>query len=385
MDMLSKDDMRMLAERKGGICVSIYLPTHPVGEDIQQDPIRFKNLLRRAEELLEARGIKQRDAKDLLAPCWALLDDVDFWQYQSDGLAVFAAEGLFRYFRLPESFDELVVATDRFHIKPLIPVLSESGRFYVLALSQNEVRLLHGSAHSMSEVHLKDVPTSLAEALKYDDPEKQLQYHTGTPGHGGMRPAIFHGHGVGTDDARHKVEIKRYFDQVDRGIHEILKDEHVPLVLAGVEYVLAIYREASSYPSLIEEGVTGNPEGLSTEDIRERAWSVVEPVFLKAREEALEVYRELAGTGRASSDIREVAAAAHDGRVEILFVALGVQRWGSFDPGKREVKLRDKQQAGDEDILDFAAAHCLIHRGRVYALSSGKVPGGEPLAAIFRY
>jgi hypothetical protein len=385
MDVLSKDDVKVLAGGRERICVSVYLPTHPVGEDIQQDPIRFKNLLRRAEELLEAEGIKQRDIKELLTPCWSLLDDVDFWQCQSDGLAVFAARDFFRYFRLPEPFEELVVVTDRFHIKPLIPVLSESGRFYVLALSQNEIKLLHGSAHSMSEVHLKDVPTSLAEALKYDDPEKQLQYHTGTPGHGGLRPAVFHGHGAGGDAAGHKVEIKRYFDQVDKGIHEILKDEHDPLVLAGVEYVLPIYHEANSYPHLLEEGVVGNPEGLSTDDIRERAWKVVEPVFQKARGEAMDLYRELAGTGRASNDLEEVAAAAYDGRIETLFVALGVQRWGSFDAGKREVKLHDEQQPGDEDMLDFAAAHSLIHQGRVYALDAGKMPDGEPMAAVFRY
>lgn len=385
MDILSKDDLRSLTGRKEGVCATLYLPTHPVGEDIQQDPIRLKNLIRRAEELIEAEGTRKSRAQEILAPARSLINDADFWQCQSDGLAVFAGEDFFRYFRLPVSFEELVVVTDRFHIKPLIPVLGESGRFYVLALSQNEIRLLQGSAHTVTEVQLEDVPTSLAEALKYDDPEKQLQFHTGTPGHGGRRPAIFHGQGVGTDDARHKVEIKRYLDQVDKGIHEILKEEHDPLVLAGVEYLLPIYRDANTYPHLVAKGITGNLERLSPKEIHARAWSVVEPVFLEARKKAGERYRELAGTGDTSNDIKEVVLAAFDGRIDTLFVTVGVQRWGCFDPEKREVELHDKQQPGDEDILDFAAMHALINNGRVYAVEPSGMPDGEPVAAIFRY
>jgi hypothetical protein len=385
MDLLTQDDMRSLVGRKDTSCVTIYLPTHPVGEDIQQDPIRFKNLLRKAEGLLEAEGMKKSALEKVLSPGRTLLKDTYFWQCQSDGLAVFATDGFFRYFRLPVSFEELAVVSERFHIKPLIPLLSESGRFYVLALSQNEIRLLQGSAHTVTEVQLEDVPTSLGEALKYDHPEKQLQYHTGTPSHGGKRPAVFHGQGVGTDDAKHKVEIKRYFDLVDKGIYEILSDQHDPLVLVGVEYLLPIYREANSYPHLLEEGVTGNPEHLSAKELHEKTWKVVEPVFTEGRRKAQEVYQGLAGTGRTSDDIEEVVPAAYQGRVDTLFVTLDAHRWGRFDTKKADLELHDQQQPGDEDVLDLAAIHSLINKGKVYVVKADQMPDGEPLAAVFRY
>ena len=108
------------------------------------------------------------------------------------------------YYRLPLEFEELLVIADRYHLKPLIPLLSKNGHFYVLALSQKQVRLMEGSLLSIDEIDLEDVPTSMREALWFEDPERQLQFHTGsiTPSHAGANPAAYHGQGVSEDDAK---------------------------------------------------------------------------------------------------------------------------------------------------------------------------------------
>jgi hypothetical protein len=190
MDVVRKSDLKSLSKERRGPCVSIYMRAFRKGEEVMQNPVRFKNLLAEAEDMLAEEGLRKPEAAELLSPALALETDSDFWQYQSDGLAVFASPGFFRFFRVQVPFEDLTVVTDRFHVKPLVGLLSGSERFYVLALSQNRVRLLHGSAQEVIECHLEEVPTSLAEALRYDDPEKQLQFHTGTPGHGGKRPAV---------------------------------------------------------------------------------------------------------------------------------------------------------------------------------------------------
>jgi hypothetical protein len=117
-----------------------------MGTTTQQDPIRFKNLIRQAEELLVSSGLRGQDARDLLEPV-KKLDNSEFWQYQSDGLAIFISTNVFRYYCLPLNFEELVVVTDRFHFKPLLPLLTGDGKFYILALSQNDVRLLQGTRY----------------------------------------------------------------------------------------------------------------------------------------------------------------------------------------------------------------------------------------------
>jgi hypothetical protein len=388
MDLFQKEDLKQLLDYRNDPCVSIYLPTHRVGRATMQDPIRLKNLLGEAEEALTGQGMRSPDAQELLQPGRDLLNDSDFWQHQSDGLVVFLGENLAQNFRLPLDFKEELLITNRFHLKPLLPMLSGDGRFFVLALSLNEVRLLQGTRYTVDEVDLEGVPTSIAEALWYDDPERQQQWHTGTSsssGQGGERSAMYHGHGEGTNDE--KSDILRFFQQVNSGISELLPENSGPLVLAGVEYLLPIYGDANTYHYLAESGIVGNPDELKAAELHQQAWEIVEPIFANAQQQAADRYRKLAGnrSKEASSDLRTVVKAAAYGGVETLFVDLEVKRWGHFNREANQVIVNAESEAGDMDLLDFAAAQTLTHSGTVFAVPSDLVPGNGDLAAIFRY
>jgi hypothetical protein len=324
-----------------------------------------------------------------IEPIQQLVVDDAFWQEQSEGLVLFRDAELFRAYRLPLAFEELVVVAERFHLKPLLPLFTGDGRFYILALSQNAVRLLQCTRYHTSPVTLENVPQSLAEALRYDDPERQLQFHTGTsefhtstPGVGGRRAAMFHGHGIDEDS---KDNIRGYFRQIDRGVREVVRHEHAPLVIAGVDYLLPLYHEVSSYPHLVEAGVTGNPEGIRAEALHASAWPLVEPLFGQGEDEARAHYERYAGTARASDDLTTIVPAAYDGRIDTLFVAVGVQQWGSFAPETRDLQVHREAAAHDEDLLDFAAVHTFINGGTVYAVAPDRVPGRHHVAAVFRY
>jgi hypothetical protein len=115
MDLLSRAELQKLIEEPEGLCVSIFLPTHQAGAQTQQDPIKLKNLLREAEEQLLTKGLRAPQAEQLLGPARELLDDSVFWRHQSDGLAVFLSRGVFRYYRLPLNFEDLVVVADRYY------------------------------------------------------------------------------------------------------------------------------------------------------------------------------------------------------------------------------------------------------------------------------
>lgn len=384
MALLSRDEVRALIEKRGEPCISIFLPTHRAAREKREDPIKLKNLLREAESRLLEAGTPSRITRELLAPPAKLVDDNFFWLHQSDGLALFCARDVYRYYQLPLRFEELAVVAQRFHIKPLMPLLTGDGPFHVLAISQNQVRLLEGTRYTVSQVELKDVPGSLDEALRFDERERHVQYHTPTPVRTGTEhAAMFHGHGEGVDDF--KVSISRFFHQVDHGVSRALMDLGTPLVLAAVDFLHPIYRQANTYPHLLEQGLMGNPDGASAEELRGRAWAVIEPYFLKAREEAIARFRGLLGTGLASRQLEEVVPAAYRGRVEVLFVATGIQQWGRFDPDTEQVALHPVAEPGAEDLLDLAAVHTFLNSGTVYALPPDKMPDQTPAAAIFRY
>lgn len=383
MSLVRQSQIRALAEARDGWHISLFMPVHPLGFEAQQNPIRLKNLLDTAEERLVEGGMRNPDARDLLAQARSLETNGYFWRFQSEGLAIFCSQDLFQRYRLPLRFAELVVVDERFHIKPLLPLLSGDGHFYVLALSQNEIRLLQASRDSVTVVDLEDVPESLADALRWDDPERQLQWHTGTGTRADGRAAIFHGHGVGTDNT--KTNILRYFQKVDDGICRILAEDPAPLVLAGVDYLLPIYRSASDYPNLVENVITGNPEELSDADLHQAAWPLVQPRFAREQKAAEARYRQLAASGQATADLDEALGAAHQGRVETLFVALGRQHWGHFDRTSQRSEIHAEPKAGDEDLLDLAAVQTLLQGGTIYVVEPEQMPAAADVAAIFRY
>jgi hypothetical protein len=378
MDLFNRDDLRALLAERPGPCVSIFLPTHRGGAEA--DPIHWRGLLDEAQRRLADHGLRPAGAAEFLAPARGMLDDPHFWKHQGDGLAAFLAAGFFRHFRLPVRFDEVVVAAATFHLRPLLPLLAGDGRFYVLALSSNGVRLVQGTHFSAGEIDLKGVPANLAAALLRHDVDEPLTFHT-RPTAGGGWGAIYHGHGVGIDDA--KDDLLRYFQQIDRGLHGLLREERAPLVLASVDYLQPLYRKASTYPHLLEQGIEGNPDRLSARELHDRAWPLVRPLFEEARQRAAAQYRQLAGTGHASGDLAAVVAAAHAGRVETLFVALGRQVWGIFDPSADRVERHEQAAPGDVDLLDFAAAQTLRHGRTVYAVEPPQVPSRTDVAAIF--
>ncbi|HEY8506044.1 MAG TPA: hypothetical protein VIL46_15770 [Gemmataceae bacterium] len=388
MDLFTRADLRELLAEHERPCVSLFMPAHRVRAE--EDPIRFRKLLAGAEDRLVAYGLRAPDARELLAPLHSLVEDPSFWDNQSDGLAVFLARDLLRVYRLPWAFAEEVEVGGLFRVAPLLPLLQADGRFYVLAVSQNSVRLLQGTRFTVSPVDLsrfsfsligpKGVPPNLAEALLTHDRDEPLTYHT-RPTPGGGWGAIFEGHGVGIDDK--KDDILRYFRLIDRGLHAVLREEKAPLVVAAVDYLLPIYRQANTYPHLLEKGVEGNPDRLSEKELHDRAWAIVGPQFQENLRRALARYHQAVTAGKATADVIAIVPAAYRGEVETLFVALGKELWGILDPGRNEVTLHDPPLPGDEDLSNLAAVHTLRHGNTVYALRSEEMPTRSPLAAIY--
>ncbi len=383
MRIFSRDDLKELATFSGGPCVSVFLPTHRPGTATGADRIRLKNLLREAEEALAAMGTRGEAARHLLEPAERLVQDDLVWQRLQDGVALFLAPLFDRSYRVPLKLDERVVVGHRFYLKPLLPLLTGDGRFFILALSQHGVRLYQATRHSLAEVVLEEVPSSLDELLQYDVFDRQLHVHARVPAGKGTHATVFHGHGFYDDDD--KERIRRYFQQAEKGVRRALGDEHAPLVLAGVNYLLPLYREVSGYPHLVDGGVLGNPESLKPAELRDQAWRIVAPHLAAREREAAERYRRLAGTGRTSADIADTVRAAAEGRIEQLFVATGAEQWGRFDPATGHVELHPAAQPGDVDLVDEAAIRTLAARGTVFAVEQARVPSGGPVAAIFRY
>jgi hypothetical protein len=379
MPVLHGDAVKVLLEPHEPPCVSIFLPTHRVRNGGQQDPLRLRNLIDESEERLGQLELRASEAQAVVRPARDLLEDGQFWRRQQGGLAVFLSRGWHLVLLAPFALPELLVVSSRFHVRPLLEGLWPDERFYVLALSKHGARLFAGSRFELAAVEVPDMPGGMQETERFIVPGGQLQGHSGART-GGSREPVLHGHGGGDEpDADRVLE---YFRQVDRAIAPRLRGSS-PLVLAAVDYLVPLYRQAAGGERVLEEAVAGSPENVPLQELHSRAWAIVERRVLADRAVQVDRYQELATKGRASSDLNEIAAALRQARVEVLFIADGEIVWGQAADG--EWRVHTEPRLGDEDLLDRAAANALRTGGAVYSLPRDQLPAAEPHAAIMRF
>ena len=396
MSLIPIDEFERLAtyqcDAGADACVSITLPTHRASNESEQDRIRLKNLVDDAADLLKNEGISEGDIRALLDPVREqLIQDAVFWQYQRDGLCVYRSDEMLVTYRLPVTFKELVTVGPRFHLKPLLPILSADGQFYLMTLHKDAIDVYVGTKYQLTELEISDLPEDLEDLMADHDLERPQQWHTDTRFPGGhpqvrVRPAAFHGHGV--IEQHEEVDILGLYRRVDEALTPNLGDEEIPLLLVGEDELVGLYEEATTYPYLVDDAaIYANPAGLSKEQLHAQAWEILAPRFNDDRDAAQETYKMLAGKGdaRASDDVEEVVSAAYFERVALLFVARDEEQWGRFEPDLNRVELDAEQTSENQDLLQLAALHTLKNGGTVYTLDSAEMPAEAPVAAVFRY
>ncbi len=382
--MLTKNDLQELGRTEGDVLASIYLPTHRRAVDAKGDPIRLKNALSEAVERGAERGVERKHMQALLAPAEQLLGDEWFWQHQDEGLALFLDSHGMRDFRLAHPVDDLVIVDRRFCLRPLLPAVRAGDQYYVLALSQNRVRLVRCSRTGGRELDLRDIPGSLADAVGYDVEQESLQFHSGAPRGGGGRPAaIFHGHGGAADSG--KVELAKFLRRVDDGIVKLLGAMEAPLVIAAVKFEATAYREGSRYGALAARDLEGNPDRLSARELAEATWPLVEAQLDTTHREALAAVEAGLAAGRVVTDIETALRDLRAGRIGTLLVRTGVPLWGSHDEATGAVEQHERRQPNDDDLLDLCVAGALQTGATVQAVPASAMPGGGPLAGARRF
>ena len=388
MTIFALDELKNLVQNSQYPCVSLYLPMEKIGGDTRQNPIRFKNLIREAESRLDKLGLRYAETVSLLQPVMEL-DKTDFWENQVQGLVIFISPNLFRYYCLPISFPQLVVVGNNFHIKPLINLINNDGKFYILALSQKNVKFYSGTRYKLNEVEVENMPHNLAEILLEDEFQKGVQHRIGIARgatSAAQHPGSVHGQGS-PDREKHEEDILQFCYAVDGALREKLRGEKAPLILAGVEYLLPIYHQANTYPYLQETGISGNAETLKTEELNHAAWEIIAPLFQQEYQNLMAVYLQLAGeeSSKIANDIKAIIPDAYYQRIDTLFVPIKQHIWGKFDLDNSTVELHPEAEPDDEDMLDFAVIHTILNGGKVYTLEPEAMPSGVKVAAICRY
>ena len=383
-------DLRALLAPHQPPCISLYEPTHrSYPASSQEDPVRYRNLLRRAEESLRDR-YPARGVRPVVAKLERIATDAEFWIEARSGLAVFGSADDLKVFKLQQPVPELVSAADRFHIKPLIRFVQHDGRYQLLALTLADARLYEGTRDTLDPVDLGDAPMTIDAALGSEFTEPYMKVTRGHGGGAGSKAPMHHGQG-GRKDER-PVDRDRFFRVIDREVLErASKISRLPLVLAALPEHQAHFRMLSHNPFLAATGVELHPGALTPGELRDAAWRAIRPYFEERLSALLEAYGEARGRGRGSDRLEEIAAALAQSRVGTLLVDADRRVPGSVDATLGTLtEVNDGLTDGADDpavsdVLDDLAEATLRTGGEVIVLEAARLPSTSGAAAVFRY
>lgn len=381
MDQLEHDYPDLLLGAHSAPCLSVYQVTHRQFPDRQQDPIRFRNLTRTLEAALR-QNYPDQDADALLAPFRTLAADAEFWERNLEGLAVLAAPGLFRVYRLPRPVPEVAVVGDSLHTRPLLRIVQSADRFQILGLDRHRARLFEGNRDRMQEIELApQVPRSVDQAVA-----REVERDRASRTYGRIEPGAMGRHGA-SDVKQDAIdaETEQFFRQVDRAVLEHhSRATGLPLLLAALPEHQRLFRTLSVNPQLVDAAIEVNPEALTLDDLRERAWQLLRPWYLQRLAGMLEAFAAAQAAQHGSADLSDVARAADEGRVATLLLEAGRQVPGRIDAAGA-VAFAQPDAAAAEDLLDVLGERVLRSGGEVLVVPAERMPGTSGLAAIYRY
>ncbi len=380
------DFLKLSGDRQSP-CVSLYLPTHRFHPDNQQDPIRYRNLLRQLGGML-ADTAKEKSVRAMLDRFAEFSGDTMFWNHRTDGLAMLASPDTFEIFELQRPVAERLIVADSFHIKPLLRVQQSADRFQILGINRHEVRLYEGNRDVLDEVELANgVPRTIEEALGEELTEPHLTVaRYGGAGHGGAHggPAMFHGHGAKKDEVQQDNE--RFFRVIDRAV----MDHHsqrsgLPLILASLPEHHDLFHTVSHNRLLVPESIPVDPPSISAERLREEAWRILLPRYLERLGKLVDDYQGAYVANRAAADLTDIAQALIAGRVGWLLVEADRQIPGQLDRVSGQVQFGNPEDTAMDDLLDDLAELALVMGGEVIIVPSERMPTASGAAAIFRF
>lgn len=384
MKKLTIEDLKALTGNDHDICISIHIPTVKGGSETRQNSVKYKNNIKKAERLLKEGGQKAQDTEVLLRPAMKLIDDTKFWQNQQLGFCSFISRNFFQHYTVPLDLPEFVSVGRHFYVRPLNHLFTGNGEYYLLSLNLNDIKLYSCNRFSIEEMDLGDFPTSIKDAYAGVEFEKQISFHTETPRRAGKRDAHFFGRGsVGDEDT--KDIVYKYIADVSGALDAVIDRRDNPLVLGGVDYLVGAFRDKNSYPYLLDEWISGSPEGMKREKLHTASWDIVSPVFQKQITDSLQILNDKTGTEYTSGNIEEIVRAAVNKRVDSLFFDPKHTIWGRFNSGTQEVHRDENDTVDNDELINYAYIHTLKNNGTAFSIDRQMMPGDTPVAAIFRY
>lgn len=367
VDMPSAKEIGNLNLIRSDASVSIYLPTTPISRETEASRIQLGNLVKKAVAQLESNGLDKKRVILLQEQFADLLDDEEFWNHQAHSLAILATPESMRTYRMANKLNAIVEVSDRFHLKPLLRAITFPHAAYILALSENAVRLVELSADLPArEIAVPNMPTDAATA----GGKATSKDYSGT------------GHRQGAQGQ--KFYVASYIRQIDAALRPILAGSDRPLILAATKPLEAQFRSVSALTAL-PGTIVGNPDRLTESELATAARPVLDAFYADEIKAFHKLFEERTGQKRTTTDISDAARLATFGGIDQLLIDIDGVLDGFIDEETGAVTYSTEGDAVNYGIIDEITGRALRSGAKVTAVRKADIPGGHDLAVISRY
>lgn len=362
VDIPTREEFSFLADVRSDACISIYLETSPLKQDLEASKIQLGNFIKDALQQVAERGVDKRRLNQLEEVLYSVLDDVDFWDLHAKSLAILTTpEGITTY-RLANNLPNQLEVSERFYLKPLLRALTFPHSAYILAFSENEARLIEFFADEPAEeVVVPNMPSCKRDAM-------------------GDAALNDHHHGA----VHHKVRLAQYTRKINQALRPLLLNKNHPLIIATTEPLASIYRATNTLVNLTDETLFCNAEHLSASELVAHARPLLDKYY-QSQLDALKTRFEVrAGERRVTQELSDASRAATFGAIDLLLINIDSSVYGTIDDnGLISFSSSDNDFA--YGIVDEIAKRAIATGATVLAVRSEDLPAGADINAILRY
>lgn len=382
---LTRDTLRSLIEEAKSPALTITFPTFRSPPDVQQNPVRYKNLLRQAETEIGVYKHKAATAFDeALNEAWRLVDDTIVWEKPLDGVAVFVCPGMVRLEKMSFAPPEAIYVKETFALRPFVPLFAHRRDFLVLAAAFNHVCLYESGGQALKKVEEKSFDQTIDEIIAKTQIESSVNFHTTGPVKAGRQTAAFHALGESPVDVAEDLR-KEFGARIARAVDVVsARRNHPPVVLVADDRLAGGILAHAKADLVYTLDTRVSPNEMTESEllgVALDAFASTRDNFQKRRLEEFQANYNDPESQKASVMPPELALAALQGRIQTLFVLPnGVLR------GRVNETTGAVTGAGQRgDLIDDLVRLTLHGQGEVLAVGEKMLPNGAQAGALYRW